>query len=107
VDIIEILLDSGAHIDAMDGDGRTPLQYGAERGYEATVEKLLRAGADLNHVDTNGMTALHIAIGAGRGSIVKLLIENGANPNERVMLSLSTGTKELSHLRLFSAITMT
>nr|XP_036578870.1 uncharacterized protein CTRU02_11124 [Colletotrichum truncatum]KAF6786253.1 hypothetical protein CTRU02_11124 [Colletotrichum truncatum] len=83
-DIVDILLDSGAQIDAVDGYRRTSLQYGAEQGHRGIVEKLLGAGADSEMVDGNGMTALHIAVCAGHGSVVKLLVRNGANPNIRV-----------------------
>jgi ankyrin repeat protein len=45
-DITQMLIDGGAPIDAIDGDGETALMCAAAGGYTATVRVLLCAGAD-------------------------------------------------------------
>ena len=41
-----LLLASGANINARDGTGQTPLHWAAVRGSVACIETLLRNGAD-------------------------------------------------------------
>ncbi|KAK3366315.1 ankyrin repeat-containing domain protein, partial [Lasiosphaeria ovina] len=45
--VVELLLEKGADIEAVDSDGRTPLYIAAERGHEAVVKLLLEKGANI------------------------------------------------------------
>jgi hypothetical protein len=61
--VINWLLKNGAHIDAVDRTGRTPLMHAAETLNKRTIELLLENGANINAVDKDGKTALMIARG--------------------------------------------
>lgn len=57
-EIIDLLLAAGAHLDADDDDGQTPLYDAAERDDETTVRHLLSLGADPLHATKSGETVL-------------------------------------------------
>ncbi len=86
LEIVKLLTDSGANINAKDKLGRTPLlTLGGED--EIETEKILRflieKGADVNiqNKDEDNQTLLMSACDNDKLEIVKLLLEAGANPN--------------------------
>jgi ankyrin repeat protein len=78
--VVQLLLDEGANVDAIDSDyGRTPLSWAAERGHEAVVRLLLDNGAAVDAVDNEyGQTPLSWAIEQGHEAVVRLLLDKGA-----------------------------
>jgi ankyrin repeat protein len=76
--IIELLLESGADVNAKDKDGRTPLMWAANQGDPDAVDKLLKRGVDVNAADNDGITAILAASIQGHGPIVELLKKAGA-----------------------------
>lgn len=78
-DLVALLLDHGAPIEARDHLGRGPLYWAAYQGHRATVELLLDRGADLHARDLRGDTALHGAAGnVVDPAVLQLLIARGA-----------------------------
>jgi ankyrin repeat protein len=76
---IQLLLASGADINAQNMQGFTPLTAAIYDSDITLVELLLRHGADVNLRDQTGQTPLMVATGsAHREDIVKLLIKYGA-----------------------------
>jgi ankyrin repeat protein len=65
LDVVALLLDAGAPIDAVDNRGRTALMTAAEQGHAAVVEALLRRGADRTLKDKAGKRALDLTAHAG------------------------------------------
>jgi ankyrin repeat protein len=61
LDVVALLLDAGAPIDAAVNRGRTALMIAAERGHAAVVEALLARGADRAIRDRAGKRALDLA----------------------------------------------
>jgi len=61
IEVIELLLDAGAAIDARDNRGRSSLMIAAERGDAAVVEFLLTRGADRSVADNSGKRAFDLA----------------------------------------------
>jgi ankyrin repeat protein len=57
----EILLKSGAKIDAITTNGKQPLHLACSKGHKETEKLLLSYGADANAVRRNGWTPLHMA----------------------------------------------
>jgi len=61
LDVVAMLLDAGAPIDAVDNRGRTALMIAAERGHAAVVAALLARGADRSIKDKGGLRAADLA----------------------------------------------
>ncbi len=77
---VEQLLQSGADVDAPQGDGMTALHWAAHNGDVAIAELLLAAGAVLEPVTRlGGYSPLHLAAREGRGTLVGVLAAAGAN----------------------------
>lgn len=87
-DVVKILLDAGAHVNAARVlYGETPLHYAAWSGDSEAVKLLIQRGADVN-ATTNaqapskyGETPLMEAAGRGFLEVVGLLIGHGADVN--------------------------
>lgn len=76
------LLERGAHVDARNARGSTPLVYAAACFVERLdiIELLLHQNADVNARNRQGMTALHFAALVGHRNIVRVLLQHGASP---------------------------
>src|SRR5207248_569371 len=83
VEMVKLLLENGADVDAKDYYGWTALHIAAESGDEALVRLLLDKGADPNTKRTGfswaESTALHIAAACGHEAVVDVLLEKGAD----------------------------
>jgi ankyrin repeat protein len=83
-EIVELLIDEGADVNAKDKRGTTPLHEAAGRGHNKDVAELLIAkGADVNAKDDNGWTPLHHAVPDGHKEIAELLIAKGGDVNAK------------------------
>ncbi|MCB9493230.1 MAG: ankyrin repeat domain-containing protein [Epsilonproteobacteria bacterium] len=80
VEIIDVLLDSGANIESHGEYKQTPLFYAAQRNKNSVVKKLLDRGARAHTMDKFGDSALRAAIGSGEEAeeTVELLLAHGA-----------------------------
>jgi len=84
LEIVKLLLDRGADINAgdkrgMTGSQQTPL-YAALSANQFEVEKyLLEKGADVNSANSHGKTPLHLAATHRDVRTVRLLLDHGAN----------------------------
>ena len=58
---VELLIDAGANIDALNKEDRTPLHWAAESGHWDTVEFLVERGARVGDEDENGLKPLDLA----------------------------------------------
>jgi ankyrin repeat protein len=78
--LLRLLLDFGAEVDVLNGDGATPLHLAAQDGHLEVVEALLNAGAEKDcRMNGTGATPLRLAAGVAHHHIVELLIRWGAN----------------------------
>jgi ankyrin repeat protein len=76
--IVEILIEKGADINAKRNDNNTALHFAARRGSRDIVEFLLEKGADLSFKDNLGYTPLGWARKQGYNRVIALLLEHGA-----------------------------
>ncbi|XP_048586371.1 transient receptor potential cation channel subfamily A member 1 isoform X2 [Nematostella vectensis] len=82
--IIQLLIESGANVLAVDFDERLPLHHAAEQGMLDNISILLQANPEtINEVDNRSLTALHIAAAAARTEACRLLLEKGAEVDYR------------------------
>lgn len=97
LDVVELLLASGAAIDARSDTGFTALLFAAREGHSAIVESLLSHGADITEslparaeiitesgkvtAAKAGMNVLLLAAGSAHFETAALLLEAGADPN--------------------------
>jgi ankyrin repeat protein len=81
----ELLAEDLDVLDAMSGDGFTPLHLAAFFGQADAVRLLLARGAACDVHGTGWMqgTALHSAASASQTTIVRILLDAGADPNTR------------------------
>jgi ankyrin repeat protein len=79
-EIVTLLLDHGAPIDAQSLDGSTALTQAAEAGRLPVVRLLVERGAQVNLPGRTGITALSAAAYMGSLPIVQFLMEKGADP---------------------------
>ena len=84
-EIVNILLEARAEIDAKDIHGKTPLHSAvlgwrnAEQVYPEIVKILLQARAHIDAKDMHGETALTYAAKHGRADVVPVLLEAGCD----------------------------
>lgn len=93
-EVMDLLLQHGAHINYQDNNENTPLHLAINRyysGYPETsiswkskkkAEYLIKNGADINIINSNGLTPLEIAVDKKDFSLVSLLLRYGAKKNK-------------------------
>lgn len=62
LDVVELLLKSGAEIHHKDNEGCSALYIAAQEGHKDVVEILIKHKADINDTEIGGLTALSIVI---------------------------------------------
>lgn len=77
---IDLLLSTGAKIDALDRDRKTPLYYAICRNNVKLVNYLIGKKANVSRMDNEGNLPLHVAARFANGEIVKALVYAGADP---------------------------
>ena len=65
LDIVKCLIDLGAHVDAKDEVGQTPLMQAVDDGHLEVVKCLINNGAQIDAKDSDRVTSLHIAADKG------------------------------------------
>jgi ankyrin repeat protein len=84
VDLVHVLLDSGASVGRTNHKGWTPLHVAAFHGQLEVCRLLLDNGANINAVTSRKMnTPLHSAAENGHLSVVQLLVQRGADTGYR------------------------
>lgn len=78
LEIVDLLLDRGADIEATDDLGQRPLLSAARYGRTEIVRRLLDRGADINAVDWSGQSALSNSAVEDHHDTFHLLLSRGA-----------------------------
>ena len=77
-ELIPKLVEAGGSVDHVDGNFKTLLMMGSEKGNLNVVKSLVKTGADLDKKDTNNMTALMMASERGYVGVVSCLLQKEA-----------------------------
>lgn len=77
-EVVQLLLNKGANVEARNNGGATPLLMAAYFGHVEVVKRLLAKGANIKAKDNKGNTALALALGYGHAEVAKLLRDRGA-----------------------------
>ena len=88
-EVIQVLLDAGARVDAGSTEGETPPHVAAYHSRHAAAIKLLESGADANAADGHGLPPLFRAIESCTPETVDLLLEHGADIQARSSMGLT------------------
>ena len=106
-EVIKLLLEKGAEINAKANNGATALMMAAYQGHTEIIKLLLEKGADVNAKSKDGITALWQAAQNGHTEVVKLLLEKGAEVNAKdtdggtaLMVASESGHTEVVKLLL-------
>jgi len=78
LEILVLLISSGADVNLKNDLGNTVLYYASKYGLADIVNILIFSGADVNIKNIQGKTALSIAKKNGHTEVAKLLIQAGA-----------------------------
>ncbi|KAJ5982454.1 hypothetical protein N7451_012554 [Penicillium sp. IBT 35674x] len=76
--IVQLLLENGAEVNAQGGKFGNALQAASSGGHDKIVQLLLENGAEVNAQGGKFGNALQAACSGGHDKIVQLLLENGA-----------------------------
>lgn len=79
LDILQLLLERGAAVDAVDRDERTALYYAVSEGSLDSVNLLISKGASITRQDFLGEIPLHRASRYGRADICEILLLSSPN----------------------------
>ena len=85
-DRVRQLIDSGADVNRLQGDGATALHWAVHRNNLATARLLLDAGADPNAANDLDATPLWLAAENGSARMAELLLDAGADPNRTLAM---------------------
>ncbi|CAM9873760.1 unnamed protein product [Pylaiella littoralis] len=84
IDLLEVLVDRGARLEAQTKRGWKPLHFAAQGGHLACVELLLGKKARVTTVTKDCLsTPLHVAADAGFVDICRRLLEEAVDPEAR------------------------
>lgn len=80
IDVIEVLIEAGASVDAKNSSGSTALLHAVKANKSKAVDALLEAGADVEaHLNNGSWTSLHTAAEDIHLEVVQILLKHGAN----------------------------
>uniref|UniRef100_UPI001EAF17B7 ankyrin-2-like n=1 Tax=Oncorhynchus gorbuscha TaxID=8017 RepID=UPI001EAF17B7 len=94
--MVALLLDRGAQIDAKTRDGLTPLHCAARSGHDPAIELLLERGAPILARTKNGLSPLHMSAQGDHVECVKHLLQHKA-PVDDVTLDYLTALHVAAH----------
>ncbi|XP_052076529.1 ankyrin-1-like [Mytilus californianus] len=83
--LVLLLLEKKADVDALDRSGCTPLHYASN---SAVAKSLLDMNANINAIDSLGRSPVYLACGTKNERVLQLLIEKNAEINQKTINGL-------------------
>jgi ankyrin repeat protein/L-ascorbate metabolism protein UlaG (beta-lactamase superfamily) len=83
MEIVKLLIDGGAEIDARNTSNQGPLLYAAYMGNTDIVKLFIANGAEVDYHDTRQNTPLFFAARQGHPEVVNILVSSGAEIDAR------------------------
>jgi len=80
-EVVKLLLDAGAAIDAQTNTGRTALAFACGQNLINIVRMLITRGANVDKQDSKHRTPMHFAARGGFDGVIQLLLNQGADIN--------------------------
>lgn len=80
-DMVALLLDHGAHVNAAADSGEFALSIAAFKGHASIVQLLIEHGADVQAKTREGNTPLYYAATSGNTACARLVLDHGADVN--------------------------
>ncbi|KAK7495386.1 hypothetical protein BaRGS_00013325 [Batillaria attramentaria] len=77
-DLLKLLLNKGADIEAKNKEGFTPLHTACKYGRKVAVERLIARGANINAAGEGALTPLHLACQYDHTDVLEQLLSAGA-----------------------------
>ncbi|KAK7473421.1 hypothetical protein BaRGS_00035348 [Batillaria attramentaria] len=103
--IVKSLIASGARLEAVDTEGKTPLHMACEGDSYEMVNIMLQAGANVKAKDKKGYTPLHVTCGYNNRDVTKSLVDaksdvdasdnNGLTPLHVACINKATDCAEI------------
>lgn len=88
-EVVRILIEMKANLEAVDRDGYTALFYAAQENHTVILEQLIAAKANISRLNRFGFMPIHIAAARGHAGSVSLLIQAGADVNAKAAFGTS------------------
>jgi len=82
-EIMKLLIERGADLNAVTWNGETVLHFAAKQINRPATELLLDFGMDVNRADNRGYTPLHNAARYSHSDTIALLLEHGADTHAK------------------------
>jgi predicted nucleotidyltransferase len=101
VDVVKLLVEQHATVNAKDREGYCPIHRAAERNYIDSMKVLIDNGAQINCPSNSKDTPLHLAAFRGHKEAAALLISKGANPhlkNQAKLCAVDLAAAELEEV---------
>lgn len=76
---VRLLIDSGANINLLNDEGKSPLMLAVINGLTDVVQLLLEKGCNINSKNSDGYTSLHLAVEYQNEDVIKMLLAGGAD----------------------------
>jgi ankyrin repeat protein len=83
LDVIHVLLENGADVNACRDDGNTVLLYAVKVKLPEMIQVVLEHGANMNVCDANGDTVLSYALKNKLPEVIQMALAHGADVNAR------------------------
>ncbi|KAF4523418.1 hypothetical protein B566_EDAN007890, partial [Ephemera danica] len=94
--MVSLLIEKGANIEAKTRDGLTPLHCAARSGHEQVVDMLLERGAPISSKTKNGLAPLHMASQGDHVDAARILLYHKA-PVDEVTVDYLTALHVAAH----------